>query len=88
MGSAYIPGQSVTDIYVGNTVITDAVVVIVVNGVGYPNGYRVDYAGGFRNFCGAYDSGTGNVYVRCHTIAYGEDLPEFTLANVEVLIIG
>ena len=88
MGSAYIPSQTVTDIYVGNTLIVDPYITIVINGVAYPNGYRVDYSGGFRNFCGAYEAGTGNVYVRCHTIAYGQDLPDFTLVNVEVLIIG
>ena len=88
MGQAYIPGQSVTDIYVGNTAISNPYITIVVGGVAYPNGYRIDYAGGFRNFCGAYDSSTGNVYVRCHAIAYGEDLPEYNLADVEVLIIG
>lgn len=88
MGSAYIPGQSVVDIYVGKSYTIDPVVVIVVNGIAYPNGYRIDYAGGFRNFCGAYDSTTGSIYVRCHTIAYGEDLPAFTLTNTEVLTIG
>jgi hypothetical protein len=88
MGQAYIPGQSVTDIYVGNTTVANPYITIVVGGVAYPNGYRIDYAGGFRNFCGAYDSSNGNVYVRCHAIAYGEDLPEYTLSNVDILVIG
>ena len=88
MGSAYIPSQTVSDTYVGNTSISNPYITIVINGVAYPNGFRVDYAGGFRNFSGTYDSSNGNVYVRCHTIAYGEDLPDYTLYNVEVLVIG
>ena len=88
MGQVYIPSQTVTDIEVGSTTLISPYVTIVVNGVAYPNGYRIDYSGGFRNFCGAYDAGTGKVYIRCHAIAYGEDLPEFTLPNVEVLFIG
>jgi len=86
MGSAYIPSQTVTDIYVGYSSISNAYITLVVNGVAYPNGYRVDYAGGFRNFSGVVAN--GYVYVRCHTIAYGEDLPDYTLYNVEVLVIG
>jgi len=88
MGSAYIPRQSITDIYVGNTAIIDPYITIVIGGVAYPNGYRIDYPGGFRSFCGAFDSDTGNVYVRCQAFAFGQDLEEYTLSNVEVLIIG
>ena len=88
MGSAYIPSQTVTDIYVGysSVGVTSPTVTLVINGVSYPNGYKVDYNGGFRNFYAVYDS--GYVYVRCHTIAYGEDLPDYTLPNLEVLVIG
>lgn len=88
MGSVAIPSQTVTDIYVGNTTVANPYITLVVGGVAYPNGLRVDYTGGFRNFSGAYDSTTGNVYVRCHSIAYGQDLPDFVLGSVEVLIIG
>ena len=86
MGSAYIPSQTVTDVYVGYTDIPNPYITLVVNGVAYPNGYRVDYAGGFRNFSGVITN--GYVYVRCHTFAYGEDLQSYTLYNVEVLVIG
>jgi hypothetical protein len=90
MGSAYIPSQTVVDVEVGtlSAGITSPYITILINGVAYPNGYKVEYAGGFRNFCGVYDSGNNKIYVRCHTIAYGEDLPEFTLSNVEVIVIG
>jgi len=88
MGSAYIPSQTIVDQEVGTTSVTSPYIMIVINGVAHPNGYRVTYNGGFRNFYGAYDSATGKIYVRCHTIAYGEDLPAYTLSNVEVLVIG
>ena len=86
MGRAYIPSQTVTDIYVGYSSISNAYTTLVVNGIAYPNGYRVDFTNGFRNFSGVVDN--GYVYVRCHTIVYGEDLPSYTLYNVEVLVIG
>ena len=90
MGSVYIPSQTVADVYVGSisSGISSPYVTLVVNGVSYPNGYKVEYSGGFRNFSGVYDSGNGGLYVRCHTIAYGEDIPDYTLPNVEVLVIG
>lgn len=87
MGSVYIPSQTVSDTYVGNTSVSNPYVTLVINGVAYPNGFKVDYAGGFRNFSGVTNS-NGDIYVRCHTIAYGEDLPDYTLYNLEVLIIG
>jgi hypothetical protein len=88
MGSAYIPSQTVTDIYVGSLAsgISSPVVTLVINGVSYLNGYKVEFSGGFRNFYGVYSG--GGVYIRCHTIAYGQDLPEYTLPNLEVLVIG
>ena len=90
MGSVYIPSQTVTDIEVGtlSAGITNPYITLVINGVTYPNGLRVDYTGGFRNFSGVYDSGNGKIYIRCHTIAYGQDLPEFGIGPVEVLVIG
>jgi hypothetical protein len=90
MGSVYIPSQTVTDVYVGSISggISNPYVTLLINGVSYPNGYRVEYTGGFRNFSGVYDSDSGGIYVRCHTIAYSVDLPDYTLPNLEVLVIG
>ena len=48
-------------------------------GVVYPNGYRITYSGGFRNFYPSYNSSNGDVNVVCHTIAYGEDIAEYSL---------
>jgi hypothetical protein len=87
MGSAYVPSQTVTQIPVGTTTVSNPYIMFTVNGVAYPNGYRVDYVGGYRNFYGAFAPDTGLVSLACQTVAYGEDLPAFTLSNVEVLVI-
>jgi hypothetical protein len=87
MGSAYVPSQTVQQIYVGNTTVPNPYIMFTLNGVAYPNGYRVDYVGGYRNFYGTFDPATGNCFLSCQTVAYGEDLPAFTLSNVEVLVI-
>jgi len=88
MGSAYIPTQTIVDRYVGTTSSSNPYVAIVIDGVAYPNGYRVDYSGGFRIFSGTYDPLNGNIYIRCQAFAYGEDLPEYTLSNAQVLVIA
>jgi hypothetical protein len=87
MGSAFVPSQRIEEIYVGNTTIPNPYIMLVVNGVEYANGYRVTYAGGYRTFYGTFDAATGNIFVACQTIAYGEDIPAFSLPNVEVLVI-
>jgi hypothetical protein len=87
MGSAYVPSQTVQQIYVGNTTVPNPYIMFTLNGVAYPNGYRVDYVGGYRNFYGTFDPATGNCFLSCQTVAYGQDLPAFTLSNVEVLVI-
>jgi hypothetical protein len=87
MGSAYVPSQEIVEILVGNTTIPAPYIILVVNGVEYANGYRVTYNGGYRTFYGTFDAATGNIFVACQTIAYGEDLPAFSLPNVEVLVI-
>lgn len=87
MGQAYVPSQTVTKIYIGNTTVPNPYIMFTVDGVAYPSGYRVDFTGGYRNFFGTYDPNTGNCFISCQTVAYGADLPAFTLPNVEVLII-
>jgi hypothetical protein len=78
----------VTDIYVGNTAVNNPYIMLVIDGVAYPSGYRINYNAGYRNLCGAYDTNTGNVFVRSQGIAYGEPLPAYNLNNLEVLVIG
>jgi hypothetical protein len=86
MGQAYVPAQSFTSVSIGTTSISNPTLLLKVDGVVYPNGYRVTYGGGFRNFYPSIDA-YGNVYISCHTIAYGEDLPQYNLSNVEICLI-
>ena len=88
MGSAYVPSSTVESQLVGNTSISNPQMLLSVNGTTYANGFRVTLTGGYRNFFLSYNASTGDVYIVCHTICYGADLPEYVLSNVEVLIIG
>jgi len=88
MGMAYIPSQTFTNIGVGTTSISDPVLLLTVDGIVYPNGYRINYNSGFRNFYPSYES--GNLFISCHAVAYGEDLPELTISEnrLEILIVS
>lgn len=86
MGSAVIPTQTVQKILIGYASVSNPTIMLKVGGVVYPNGFRQDYNGGYRNFFGGYDGSA--VYLVCHSIAYGQDLPGMNLYDVEVLLIG
>ena len=85
MGQAYIPTQTLDYFTLGTTTIIDPTLILVVSGVGYANGYTVSYTNGFRNFFPIYEA--GNIYLYCHTVAYGEDIPAYSISNIEVYII-
>lgn len=95
MGSAYIPNQNFTYHAVdpGTPGATSrpapgSVLLLEVDGVVYPNGYRIEYNGGFRNLFPLVGT-TGQVDIMCHTVAYGEDIPAYALpSNFRVLIIS
>lgn len=88
MGIAYYPTQTVETVSVGSSGITSSSFILMsVDGVIYPNGYRVDYNSGYRLFTPKIDS-QGNVSILCISLAYGEDLPAYSLSNVTVYIIG
>jgi hypothetical protein len=88
MGLAYYPTQTVETKLLGTVAVTTATFILLsINGVIYPNGYRVNYSKGYRLFSPSLDS-SGNVSIVCVSLAYGEDLPSFSLSNVEVYIIG
>lgn len=87
MGSAYIPAQNFSDQLIGTTSELNPVLLLEVDGVVYPNGYRISYPGGYRNFYPNVNS-SGQVFISCHTIAYGEDLAAYTLpSNTKILVI-
>jgi len=87
MGQAAIPASRVDTVALGTTTIVDPLLMLSISGVVYPNGYRVLYSGGYRNFFASTDA-LGNINLECQAIAFGADLPEVYLGNVEVLIIG
>lgn len=87
MGRAYYPTQTVETINIGTTSLSNPLALLVVNGIVYPNGFRVNYDRGYRLFSPTID-GNNNVAIVCVALAYGEDLPAYYLSGVEVLLIG
>lgn len=86
MGSALTPNQQLTTTVVGTTTIAEPILLLLVNGVGYANGYRVDYTGAYQNFFPAKDG--NNILLCCQSVAASADLPTVTVNNIEVLVIG
>jgi len=87
--SAYIPTQSLEISTLGYTYLQAPTLLLVVNGVVYANGFIVQYNNGFRNFFPAHTPGNPGPYgIYCHTLAYGEDIPEYVLSNMGVYLIG
>lgn len=95
MGTAYYPGQSFDSVSVSvngspmvvDPLITNPYIIFKVGDITYPNGYTVNYIGGYRKFYATLDSNR-NVYVSCYTVAYGEDLPAFNLTGVQLYVVG
>lgn len=88
MGMAYIPTHVVTSFEVGSTSIVNPYPMLVINDIAYPAGYRVNFAGGYRNFYATYDPANSKIYITCIATAFGEDLGDYTLTNAYVYIIG
>lgn len=88
MGSLAVPASKVDSVYVGSTTVSSPLLMLKVGGIVYPNGYRIEYSTGYRNFFPSYISSNGYIYVECHSIAYNADLPAIDLSGVEVLIVG
>jgi hypothetical protein len=92
MGSAYIPNQNLTyqplsTVYVAPPA-PGSILLLEIDGVVYPNGYRIEYNAGFRNFFPVIGT-TGQIDILCHTVAYGEDIPQYFLpSNLRVLVIS
>lgn len=88
MGSLAVPASRVDSVYVGSTTVSSPLLMLVVGGVVYPNGYRIEYSTGYRNFFPSYNSSNGYIYLECQSVAYAADLPAMTLYGVEVLVVG
>lgn len=89
MPSVYIPTKR-TDFLtnVGSPISNPTTLMLLINGVTYANGYRIDYAGGFRSIFPVYNSSSNTISLVCHNVAYGQDLPDISLPNIEILING
>ena len=95
MGSVYYPNQffetKACDVNGQTSQITATVynpyIMFKVNNITYPNGFTVNYQGGFRRFYAVVDANK-NLYITCYTIAYGEDIPAYTLSGVELYVAG
>ena len=87
MPSIVLPSQRVDTIVIGTTSISNPVLMLKINGIGYANGYRIAYNSGYRSIFPGYSS-SGNILLHCINIAYGEDLPDLSLSNIEVFVIG
>lgn len=87
MGSIAVPDSRVQTFYVGSTTVTDPLLMLSIDGVVYPNGYRIEYSGGYRNIFPSITS-NGSIYVESQCIAYGADVPAIDLYSVEVIVIG
>jgi len=88
MGSLAVPASRVDSVYVGSTTVSNPLLMLSINGVVYPNGYRIEYSTGYRNFFASYTSSNGYIYVECQSVAYAADLPAISLSGVEVLVVG
>lgn len=88
MGSLAVPASRVDSVYVGSTTVSSPLLMLVINGVVYPNGYRIEYSTGYRNFFASYTASNGYIYVECQSVAYASDLPAMSLTGVEVLVVG
>lgn len=88
MPTIVLPSQRLDTVIIGSTTVSNPVLMLMVNGIGYANGYRITYVSGYRSIFPSYNSSNGDVLMHCLNIAYGEDLPALTLSNIEVSIIG
>lgn len=87
--SAYVPTQSLEYHALGYTYLSEPTLLLSVNGVVYANGFTVPYSTGYRNFFPTYTPGSpAEIGIYCITLAYGQDIPEYTISNMEVYLIG
>lgn len=90
MGQVTVPNQVLEVIPTGYKIpanIDYYFIIFSINGVVYPNGLRINYTSGYRNIYPTVDENR-NVVLNSITLAYGETIPEYTISQLEVLIIG
>jgi hypothetical protein len=90
MAQAVIPTQGLQYTTVGYVTanLTDPILILKVNGVGYSNGYRITYSGDtYRNFFPTYESSTGEIRLYCQAVNYSTPTPAASLGTVEVYLV-
>jgi hypothetical protein len=90
VGQVTIPNQILETKLTGYQIpanLTYYYVIFSINGVVYPNGLRINYTSGYRNIYPTVDENR-NVVLNSITLAYGQTIPEYTISQLEVLIIG
>jgi hypothetical protein len=90
VGQVTIPNQILETKLTGYQIpanLTYYYVIFSINGVVYPNGLRINYSSGYRNIYPTVDENR-NVVLNSICLAYGETIPEYTISQLEVLIIG
>jgi len=81
------PNLFIQSVSMGTTTITNPVLLLKVDGVAYPNGYRINYTNSSsRNFYPVWNSSTGEIRLYCQAVAYDITLPNISLGTVEVFI--
>ena len=88
MGSANIPGQVIQETSVGyiQTGLSNVILFLKINGIVYPNGYRIAYnSDNIRDYFAGYNPSTGQIKLYCRIVAYNYTIPAESL-TVEVLI--
>jgi hypothetical protein len=90
VGQVTVPNQVLEVIPTGYKIpanIDYYFIIFSINGVVYPNGLRINYTSGYRNIYPTVDENR-NVVLNSITLAYGQLIPEYTISQLEVLIIG
>jgi hypothetical protein len=90
MGQVSIPNQVIQEKPTGFQIPADInyyYVIFKINGVVYPNGLRINYSSGYRSIYPSIDDNR-NVVLNSICLAYGQTIPEYTISQLEVLIVG
>lgn len=92
MASRYIytPRYTITKTLLGYTPVayTNPVLFLEYGGVVYSSGARLNYSEGTRFIYPAYDSSNNSVLICCQSVSITGTLPQLTISNIGVYLIG
>jgi hypothetical protein len=86
----YKPNYTITKTLLGYTSVayTNPVLFLEYGGVVYSSGARINYSQGNRFIYPAYDSSNNSILICCQSMAITGALPQLTISNIGVYIIG